>query len=130
MREIVGIFWRVVLVVEPCFLHFASIRLYIPINCQKRMVAQLPQKLQRLEDMPLRFGRVVVSALRASDNFLCFLSRSGTVKLLVEQLLNVRQFAIEVLDDLGRQIVEDIFLQASQQERQDLFVQCIQGESS
>lgn len=43
-------------------------------------------------------------------------------------LLHVRELAVVVLDDLGREIVENLFFEPAEQERQNLFMQRLQSQ--
>ena len=48
------------------------------------------------------------------------LTRRGMSKVFVEQTLQRRKIAVKVLNDFGRQIVQDLSLEPTQDERQNL----------
>lgn len=91
---------------------------------QTGVVAELAQVLKRLEDVRLALAPAVGldDVAHVGDGL-----RVGEV--VVELLLDVREVAVVVLDDLGRQVVQDILLESPKEERKYLLVQRLECES-
>jgi len=88
------------------------------------MVAEFPKVLKRLEDVSLSFPSSV-----ALDDLSDFVDGSRVRKVVVELLLDVREVAVVVLDDLGREIAEDVFFESTKEEGEDLLVKSFESES-
>lgn len=88
------------------------------LHDQQRMIDEPADMLQRLEDVLLTLAAVAtvqLTALRARE-------------VVVETLLERRELAIVVLDDLGRQIGKHVLLEPTEDEREHLLVQRLEGQ--
>jgi hypothetical protein len=81
-------------------------RRLVVLQNQRGVVAQLAQILERLED-------VLLSIVRLGRLHLCLdrLSCLRIAEFVVKLLLDVGEFAVVVLDDLRREVVQDVLLQ-------------------
>lgn len=96
--------------IAACFGQCLLYRLVIALEDQCRVIAQFPKVLQRLEDVLL----ITLAALiRSTYNILRGCMGVRLREIVVHVLLDVGKFAIIVLDDLRRQIVQDVFLQST-----------------
>lgn len=68
---------------------------------QRRVVTQFPQILQTLEDV-LLFSTSASASAVALNFFSCFGGRLRSRVLVIEHLLNIREFAVIILDDFWR----------------------------
>ena len=75
-------------------------------------------------------GLLAVLFLVRPDDVLRFQLGPRFGKVVVQELLEFRKLAVVVLNDLGRQVVEDVLLESPKEERQDLLVQCLERQSS
>lgn len=87
------------------------------------MVAKLAEVLERLEDV-----RLALTTAAGRDDVADVGACLRVRKVVVELLLDVRQVAVVVLDDLGRQVVQDILLEPPEEKRQDLLVERLERE--
>jgi len=88
------------------------------------MVAEFPKVLKRLEDVGLSFPSSI-----AFDDLSNFVDGSRVRKVVVELLLDVREVAVVVLDDFGREVAEDVFFESTKKEGEDLLVESFESES-
>ena len=89
--------------------------LLVILEYQGRMIAQFPKVLQRLEDMLLALAaRAGTAAVSSPDGTfgICASIRLGEV--VVHVLLQLREFAVVVLDNLRWKIVQDVLLETTQ----------------
>ena len=112
------------------------VSLHIRPHGQHRVVAQLAQVLQRLENVLLgwRDGSglhvdICLGAFR-HQRFDRFITSLGSLKVVVQALLDSSKIAIIVLDDLRWQIVQDVLFHSSQDKWQHLLVKRFQSEDS
>jgi hypothetical protein len=92
------------------------------IDGQPGVITELAEVLERLEDVLLVF--TVVASL--ADCHSGLLIRSGSRELVVQSLLHKRKVTIVILDDFGGEIIQDVLLEATQKEGQNLLVKGIQ----
>ena len=95
-----------------------------PPRCQHHLgvVCQLPQILQRLEDVPGHRAALAAAAARRGLDLARHPARRRLPlhELVVQPRLERGEAAVEVLDDLGREVREHRGLGAPQHERQHL----------
>ena len=96
------------------------------IDSKPGVIAEFAKILQGLEDVLLVFSPVRPLAYCHAG----VLIRSGSGELVVESLLDKRKVTIVILDDFGREIVQDIFLESTKKEGQNLLVKSIQRQNS
>ena len=87
--------------------------LSVLLEYKRGMIAKFPEILQRLEDVLLAGGRFCFCARRLDCG------RRGAVgvrlcELVIQILLHIRELAIVILDDLWREIIENILLQPAE----------------
>jgi hypothetical protein len=75
----------------------------LALEYKRRVVTELAKVLQALKHMPL-------ARCALAHSFACFLCRTGLCKLVVQVFLHVGQFAVIVLDDLWREVVQNVLL--------------------
>lgn len=88
------------------------------------MVAEFSKVLQRLEDVSLSLPSPV-----ALDDLSDVVDGSRVREVVVELLLDVREVAVVVLDDFGREVAEDVFFESTKEEGEDLLVESFESES-
>ncbi len=101
-------------------------RLLVALEDKRRVVAELPEVLQRLEDVLL----LPVLLLVRPDDVVDLHLRARLREVVVQELLQLRQLTVVVLNNLRGKIVEDVFLEPPEKEGKDLFVQGLQCERS
>ena len=89
------------------------------------MIGKLAQVLQLLEYVLLFLGLGV--ALLVFFLLLVVVVR-GLDKVVLQLLLYVAQFTFDILNNLGRQVVQHVFLETTQQERHDLLMQSFERQ--
>ena len=85
--------------------------LLIVLEHQRRVIAQLSEVLQGLEDMLLTLatrGRTAV--VGCTDDIFGRRASVGLGEIVVHVLLQLRKLAVVILDDLWWEIVQDILL--------------------
>lgn len=84
---------------------------------EERMINEFAEVLEGLEDV-LRF-RI---ARRATNFSLDSVSDLRCREIVVKLFLKGREFDIVVLNDLRREVVENVFFESTKEEREDLLV--------
>ena len=133
MRDIPRIF-RYVLVRSRNPPHYLLISLRIGAQRQHWVITELSQVLKRLEDVLLRccswsFHVRVLLVRFVHERLDRFVTRFGSLKVVVQALLDPAEIAIVILNDLWGQVLQHILLHSSQDKRQDLFMQRLECEN-
>lgn len=85
------------------------------------MVAEFAEVLERLENV-----RLALATSGGRDDLADLLAGRGAAKVIVKLLLDIRKVAVIVLDDLGREIGENVLFESTEKERQDLLMEGVE----